>query len=56
MEKTMKQLEDMMLREISEIIPYPNPSRSDKEGKPRISRIPENINKRVLKIINNECS
>ena len=55
----MKQLEDMTLREISEIseiIPYPNPSRSDKEGKPRISRIPENINKRVLKIINNERS
>lgn len=38
----------------NKIIPYPNPSRSDKEGKPRIPRIPKNINKRTLKILNNE--
>lgn len=34
-----------------EITPYPNPKRSDKEGKPRIPFIPENLNKRALRII-----
>ena len=33
------------------IIPYPSPSRSDKEGKPRIPFIPENLNERALRII-----
>lgn len=35
----------------NEITPYPGAPRSAKEGKPRIPRIPKNINERALKII-----
>ena len=35
----------------NQIIPYPNPKRLDKEGKPRIPFIPENLNERALRII-----
>ena len=35
-----------------EITPYPDPKRSDKEGKPRISFIPNGMNRVILKIFN----